>query len=273
MRFSLFLSFFLFSCWLVSAQEAKLMSYNIRLNTPSDGEDNWEYRKQDLVKYITSKTPDFLGIQEALLDQNTYLDSALVDYQFIGVGRDDGKLKGEFMSIFYNDNKWKLIQDSTIWLSDQPQTVTKGWDAACFRTATIGTFENKDNNQRIIVINTHFDHAGQTARVKSAELLDEVVADLPSNLPIVLLGDFNVEPSNEAYSILTSTFTDTYDQRGRDFSGTFNGFQLEGPFSRRIDYIFHFGKGKVVKQTMETPKTENGRQLSDHFPIFCTLQF
>ena len=51
-------------------------------------------------------------------------------YAHVGVGRDDGKAKGEFSPIFYDSDKFEQVDWDTIWLSPTPGRVaSKGWDA------------------------------------------------------------------------------------------------------------------------------------------------
>ena len=95
----------------------------------------------------------------------------MVQYSFIGVGRDDGKTLGEYSCIFYNKDKYTPIKQSTFWLAPKSDSVCMGWDAVCNRVCTYGLFKNKKTNQVVWVFNTHFDHVGKTARIESAKLI------------------------------------------------------------------------------------------------------
>ncbi|MEM6318172.1 MAG: endonuclease/exonuclease/phosphatase family protein [Bacteroidota bacterium] len=251
---------------------AKIMTYNIRLDAPNDKADNWHQRKADMVNYLQKENPDFLGVQEALVQQIHYLDSALTDYAYIGVGRDDGQKEGEFMALFYKKMDWQIVQDSTFWLSATPNQVSRGWDAACHRTTTVGHFKNR-HNQEIYVLNTHFDHVGQQARQLSTDLLINHLASLPKAVPAVLIGDFNFTPDNPNYQRLTAAVDDAFHTAAEKkvlSEGTFNGFKMEGTFPRLIDYIFT--KTPVDYLEIPMPKTREGRQLSDHFPVIVELK-
>ena len=253
----------------------KVMTYNIRLDAASDGPDNWHQRKADLAAYIQTQHPDFLGVQEALWPQLRYLDSLLTDYDYIGVGRDDGVRAGEFMALFYKTDDWQLTRDSTFWLSATPGVCSRGWDAACHRTATVGDFRHA-SGQSIHLVNTHLDHVGQEARRQSIQLLTEHFKKQPSSIPSVLLGDFNFAPNDDLYQQLAASLTDTYTlarQRSVQDGGTWNGFRTNGPFERRIDYIFVRPQGVTVDRLeIDQPRTANNRQLSDHFPVIANLQ-
>ena len=145
-----------------SAQELKIISFNIRYNSWNniDGDNGWPYRKDAVVKMINEERPAAIGLQEALIDQLQYLDSCLPQYRRIGVGRDDGKEAGEFMAIYYDTAQLILDGYRTLWLSETPEVPSKGWDAACYRTATVANFFDRQSRRIFYYINTHLDHVG-----------------------------------------------------------------------------------------------------------------
>ena len=273
-------------CWMLSIgnncianpvmeTSVKIMTYNIRLDFEGDGDNNWHHRKTDLVQYLQTQEPDFIGIQEALYHQVTFLDENLSDYKFIGVGRDDGVRKGEFMAVFYNKNKWAIETDSTFWLSPSPERPSMGWDAGCYRVCTYGVFTN-ENADTLALFNTHFDHVGLMARKQSVEVLQNYIAPLSKKWPTILTGDFNVTPDDSVYTSLCNFLADCYlsaKEIKAPFKGTFNSFKLTGLFERRIDYIFVNNQiNNVKKYRIEAPLTKLKRQLSDHFPVIVELE-
>ena len=140
MRIFLFIYFLLSN--LVS-EEIKVISYNVRYNNPNDGKDIWENRRSTIVNFIKNENPDFLGLQEVNHAQLLFLNSNLSNYSFVGVGRDDGKTKGEYSPIFYNNNLFDLIKSDTFWLSSTPDKISVGWDASMERICTYGLFKSK----------------------------------------------------------------------------------------------------------------------------------
>ncbi|MDO5749450.1 MAG: endonuclease/exonuclease/phosphatase family protein, partial [Planctomycetia bacterium] len=139
------------------------MSFNVRLATQADGDNYWENRKETLLEVVKESDPLLLGVQEALLPQKKYLDENLKGYRSIGVGREDGKETGEIMAIFYKEDALELLDSGTFWLSETPEKPSKGWDAACFRTATWGKFKCKKTGKEFVYCNTHLDHVGTAA--------------------------------------------------------------------------------------------------------------
>jgi endonuclease/exonuclease/phosphatase family metal-dependent hydrolase len=176
----------------LKAQTYKAMTYNIRYDNVNDGENQWFKRKEFLTNQMAYNAPDILGIQEGLHHQVKYIDSVLTQYKYIGVGRDDGKIKGEYSAIFYDDRKLEVINQGTFWLSKTPEEISVGWDAAMERICTYGLFIDKTTDQQFFVFNTHFDHIGNMAREESAKLILKKATILnKNNLPLIIMRDFN----------------------------------------------------------------------------------
>lgn len=256
----------------------KAMTYNIRYANDNDGENKWANRKNHLTTFINEKSPDFIGIQEALQSQVDEIDNACITYSWLGVGRDDGDTKGEFSPIFYKKEKFEILQTGTFWLSETPEIIgTKGWDAALPRVATWARFEMSYTDKTYLVVNTHFDHKGSFSRQQSARLILKKVNELKETGDLVIImGDFNVTPRDEVYRIMTqnSGFADT-----KDLSkypplgprGTFNGFKKRH-LQRRIDYIFTPPLTRVLSYQVFQPQYDS-KQVSDHYPVMIELAF
>lgn len=254
-----------------SAQELSLMTYNIRYATVNDGENQWERRKDYVSAQLLFYAPDIFGIQEGLKEQVSYLDESLQSYSFVGVGRDDGKSKGEYCAIFYNIDKFQLLGDHTFWLSKTPEKVSMGWDAAYERICTYAFFMDKTTGNNFWVFNTHFDHVGEVAREKSAELIIKKIKEVNKDeFPVFIMGDFNLNEKSQAITYLSSHYNDSRRvSLEKPFGpfGTFTGFEFHKPVKDRIDYIFCSKDNiKVTKYAVLTDSKEE-RYPSDHFPV------
>lgn len=257
------------------SQNLKVMTYNIRLDIASDLENSWPNRKEKVVEIIIENQPDIFGIQEGLPHQVRFLNSTLVNYSEFGKGRDGGQL-GEHSSVFYDKNKFELIEFDTFWLSETPEIISKGWDAALNRICTYGLFKDKTTNKFFWVFNTHFDHIGEIARKKSVELIHQQIDTLNTlNYPVILMGDFNLEPETEPISYLNRHFSNSKKVAKKiiNFGGTFNGFKFDEPVTREIDYVFITKKGLKVLNYSVVTKIHNNKFPSDHFPVLVELQF
>lgn len=254
----------------LKAQNHSAMTYNIRYNNVNDGEDQWDNRKTSLVKEILFYEPDFIGIQEGLHEQVQYLDESLAQYTYIGVGRDDGKTKGEYSAVFYHTDRVKLLEDGTFWLSETPENPSVGWDASMERICTYGYFKYKKGGDKIWVFNTHFDHRGHEARKESAKLIIQKIEELAtSGEPVLLSGDFNLAPETEAIQMLSKKFQDSYTHSGiapLGPSGTFSGFDVNRENTHRIDYIFANDEVEIKKTAILSHWIDRHFN-SDHFPV------
>ncbi|MEM9527412.1 MAG: endonuclease/exonuclease/phosphatase family protein [Bacteroidota bacterium] len=259
-----------------TAKSLKVMSYNIRLNTPQDGENAWPRRREFLANQILFHAPLAFGIQEGLPDQVTWLDERLTEYGFIGQGR-RGLQEGEFSAIYYHRTSLQLIESGTFWLSETPDRVSTGWDAALPRICTWARFKHLGNKQEFMMFNTHFDHVGTEARQKSAALiLRKTKALNPNQLPVTLTGDLNLTPETVPIQSFATALKDTYDTALIHLgpTGTFSGFHYnyaERP-ERRIDYVFVSPDWEVTKYAVLTDAVA-GRFASDHFPVIVELLF
>lgn len=255
----------------------KMMTYNIRYDNPGDGQNTWSKRKEFMSDQIAYNHPDIFGIQEGLHHQVQYLDSVFVDYGYIGVGRDDGKTKGEYSAIFYNKEKLQLLKEGTFWLSESPNKISVGWDAALERICTYGLFENKFSKEKFWVFNTHFDHIGNVARVKSAALILKKVAEFNTNhLPVIVMGDFNLTPEAEPILLLSKALNDSKQVSiSKPFgpSGTFNAFEFNKPVLDRIDYIFTSKEQIEVLKYAVLSDSKDCKYPSDHLPVLVELEF
>lgn len=260
--------------------DLRIMSYNLRYDNPDDGVNAWDNRKEWVTNVIQFYEPVFLGTQEGLLHQIEYLEQELEQYSWIGVGRDDGTMSGEFSALFFDTGKVELIDNSeqTIWLSETPSKPGKSWDAALPRILTYGKFRDRRSGNEFFVLNTHFDHIGDTARAKSAELIVNTIRDLASGEPVILTGDFNVTPDDEPYEIITesaSGLKDAYEIADLPHTGphfSFEGFEVKsGSERRRIDFIFVNDQVKVKKHAIIST-FEGDYYPSDHLPVIADVE-
>jgi endonuclease/exonuclease/phosphatase family metal-dependent hydrolase len=257
------------------------LSFNIRYGTAYDGLNAWSRRRDLVFEVIRRQNSDFCGLQESLRFQIDEIREAVPGYAEHGRGREDGQTKGEYSSILYRKDRWKLDRGDTLWLSDTPQEPgSTSWGNSIPRVVTWGRFIEKRSGRAICVFNTHLDHRSQMSRVKSAEYIAELVTQEARSSPVILMGDFNAGENNPAILHLkrrnedaTAGLVDTFRvlHPGKENVGTFNGFagRISG---EKIDYVFTDPSATVV--SAEIVRTHrNSRYPSDHFPVSTELLF
>lgn len=250
--------------------EIKVMSYNIRQGSVDDGKNSWYLRCPATSLMIVDQRPDVFGIQEALDFQVAFIEDTCQDYESVGVGREDGKKNGEFMSIFYNKKTMKPLEWGTFWLSETPDTPSKGWDAAYNRTATWALMKEKKTGKKFYFVNTHLDHIGVLAQKNGLALIVERIASInKKSLPIVLTGDFNITPDSPVLKDLNTKMLSAQDTaKETDERDTFNGW---GKKSLKIDYIYYSGFSKCLQFEVVSKTYADIPFISDHFPITSVL--
>ncbi|MGM9742083.1 MAG: endonuclease/exonuclease/phosphatase family protein [Candidatus Cryptobacteroides sp.] len=252
--------------------EITVISYNIRMGAAKDGTNSWEYRYPASAMMITDQAPDVFGVQEAYDYQVMYLNDYCKGYKSVGVGRENGKTKGEYMSIFYNTKNISLLKWGTYWLSETPDKPSMGWDAACKRTATWTLMKDKRTGRKFYYVNTHLDHVGKEAQKNGLKLIVERIKAMnKEGYPMILTGDFNVKPENPVLEDLNKMMISARKSAVKTDNGdTFNGW---GKGKGVIDYIYYSGFSTCTTfEVIRKPYMER-TYISDHYPVKATLIF
>lgn len=254
-----------------SQKGVKAVSFNIRLspNDSFDGGNNWNYRQDAVIKFITTEQPDVFGVQEAIYHQAKYMEENLPQYTKYGVDRDGGLEKGEAESnaVFFKTDKYKLLDKGTFWLSETPDIPSRGWDAACHRVVTWVRLKEKGLfGKEFYFFNTHFDHKGKVARMESAKLVVAKIKEIAGeDTPVILTGDFNTTVDHEAMAPIVNFMEDAREVSPQtDNEGTFNNWGKNEKVTI-IDHIFFRNltpvKFRTVKENYGAP------YISDHYPV------
>ena len=286
-----------------SAQELNVGSINVRLLSKGDYKrhNGWDLRKAQLCDMINFEAFDVFGAQEVKKPQLDDMLAALPDYRYVGVGRDDGKEKGEYSPVFYRKDKFKLLNSGTFWLSETPDKVSKGWDGLCRRVCSWAYLQRKSDKTCFYFLSTHLDHKGPIAKMEGSKLIVKFIKEQCKGENVIIVGDFNVSQDSEPYKVFAECglLNDTYDIAKYHFAptGTFNAFDPRRYTEIRIDHIFvskditvsrygtltyhYFRNMKAEEQGMgaAAPKEIKGESrdtkcLSDHYPVqsFITLK-
>lgn len=261
------------------SDEIKIMSFNVRTETTADGENNWPNRKEACVALIKDQKPTIIGFQEAkYTSQWLYLKEQLADeYDGWGVNRDSGAESGngETMGILYNRNLIRKIEGGTFWLSETPNECSKGWDAACRRTATWGIFEHIATGKKFYYINTHLDHEGKTAQENGMALIASYFDKYDSaEYAKFLTGDLNIQAESPYLDVLDGKMINTRYAAPANLSdghATYNGYTSD---HRRtvIDHIYCTKGMKVPEYHTITERYGNVKFVSDHYPIYAIVK-
>lgn len=287
----------------------RILTHNIRYATssPFKGELPWNDRKQPLLNELLFNTRNqdaFICLQEVLHNQLVDVLSGLKQppstipksasetqqWEYIGVGRDDGHKAGEYSPIFYQPSVWQLCHWESVWLSETPNKPSKGWDAASIRILTIGVFTHNITRHTVLVMNTHLDDQGSQSRFEAAKIILQKIDEYRSGkfgtliAGVFLAGDFNSQETQEAYNVLTGSESSLVDtakvvEPSQHYGNyyTWTGFGYEGEDPTRIDYIL-IGPGKnklgswiVNGYAVLANRFDSGVFLSDHRAVVADI--
>lgn len=257
-----------------NAQTIRVMSFNVRMGVAKDGTNSWDIRKDATPAMIYDIRPVVFGVQEAYDFQLDYICSQCPAFECVGVGREDGFDEGEHMSVFFNTDSLSLVKWGSYYLSETPDIPSKGWDAACKRTATWCLFEHRSSGRRFYFVNTHLDHKGKEARKNGLKLLYDKIQEMnKENFPMVLTGDFNISPDNEGLKDINSLMKSArFAARDADQRGSFNGWgRYDESKLQPLDYIYHSGFVDCLTFKVVTRIYAGRPYISDHYPVCADL--
>lgn len=236
--------------------------YNVRMLTDKDGINNWEFRKDSLVKIILENKMEIVGMQEVHPPQLKDIVEG-TSYAFVGE-------EGLYDPVIYNSNRFEVIEWNTGWLSESMIPHEVGWDAKYKRYYTWVKFKDKRSKKIFYFFNTHFDHKGLQAKTNSATLISNEAKKIAVDVPLIVSGDFNSRVNTEAYRILTENFDDARKVAPVDrVYGPIGTAHLYGKVHpAQIDYFFV--NKKIIVHSFRTidESYENGFFPSDHYPVY-----
>lgn len=267
-------------------RDIHVASFNIRYAAAKDGDNAWPLRRDRVRDAIAAWNADIMGMQEVEAEQADWLRARFPRYVFHGVGRTDGQRAGEFAPILFRRDRFEAIESGHFWLSPTPETPgSRGWDAALERMATWARLKDRASGRSLLVLNTHLDHRGAEARVRSLELIRERVASLAKGDPVIITGDFNTSADGEPARALRTpetdglglydTFRHVYPTPDRD-ENTFCDWDTPPAkplrlLGDRIDWIIASRGVETVWSDIDR-RTPGGRLISDHFPVRARLR-
>jgi endonuclease/exonuclease/phosphatase family metal-dependent hydrolase len=269
-----------------AGEPIRVMSWNIRYGTAADGENAWPHRRAWLAETVTRHDPHLLGTQETLAFQRDELLGLLHRYEAAGVGRDDGRERGEMAAIFFRTDRFEKLAGGDFWLSPTPGEVgSRGWDAALPRIATWVKLTDKADRDAapVLFVNTHFDHRGAEARRESARLLRRWIGEHGAGCRVIVTGDFNAGEGSAPWEALFATeddgpspvvdaFRAAVPERGAAGpEGTFTGFEAANTGGERIDWIGCSRGFRVVAAGIDRTQRE-GRTPSDHAAVTAEVE-
>lgn len=196
-------AFLLLSAATLAYAQISVMTFNIRLDASVDGPNVWDNRKAAVCEMLKYYSPDLLGMQEVCPNQMDDLKAGLPEYEALGVGRDDGKHKGEHSPVFFNKKRFRLIRHGDFSLSETPEVFgTKGWDASYNRVCSWAVLQDRRTGKKLAFFNTHLDNDGQVARREGIRLVLNRIRQYAPGLPAIITADYNCSDGEAPFTVL-----------------------------------------------------------------------
>ena len=246
----------------------KIMSFNLRLDTPADGANQFIHRKPLVEALLKKEAPDVIGFQEVTPSMRDWLVETLTDYYAVGVGREKD-YNGETPLIAFRKDKMALLGADTVMLSNTPHVFGSRYDgsdqSSCPRAYVRVTLKHKEIDEPFHVYNAHTDHRGEASRMlASTQLLQDITSRKGK---FFLTGDLNATPDALSITMLSKCRTRAIKDATLPIESTFHDYgRLVPPV--KIDYIFTDADTEIksVVRIEDRPK-EGEIYLSDHNPI------
>lgn len=275
----LFVALLMFSFSTIKAQTINVATYNMRNDNNSEDSTNgngWKQRYPVITALIRFHDFDIFGTQECLYHQIMDISKELPEYNFYGIGRDDGKQAGEHSEIFFKRDKFQLLNHGDFWLSQTPGKPSLGWDATCCnRICSWVYLKDKQSRKKFYVFNAHYDYQKDLARNESSKLILKEIKKIAGSQPVIFTGDLNGGNETEWYKTVANSgfLKDTYKEAKNPyvFNGSFNDFGAEIKSDDIIDHIF-ISKQFSVRKWGILSDTYHGKYPSDHFPVMAELK-
>lgn len=259
------------ACKQAPQDQLLVMSFNVRNSAAADGENCWANRAPAAAEMLNTLKPDVVGMQEVLPDQEEYLLAHCPQYASYGIGRNDG-VEGERMTVLYNTDLMEFKDGGTWWLSETPDVPSVGWDAKYPRTASWLLLKDLRCNKEFYFVNTHLDHKGVEARRNGLSMVVAKIKEMNPDVPMILMGDFNVEPGDPALEALDGLMLNAREVAAvTEDTPSFNGYRAER--QKVIDYIYYYGFSGAPEFRVVTESYLNVPYISDHYPIVASLTY
>ena len=257
--------------------QVSVMTFNIRLDAASDGANVWANRQQAVCDMLRYYSPDLLGLQEVCPNQLNDLKASLTEYEALGVGRDDGKHKGEHSPIFFNKKRFALVKHGDFSLSETPEVFgTKGWDASYNRVCTWAVLCDRKSGKKIAFFNTHLDNDGLVARREGIRLVLNRIHEYAPEMPTIITADYNCSDGEAPFTVLRQNGMSNVRDISPIVYGPSYSWQDYGRASAEervlLDHVFVNSRVAATRYRVIQDKPESV-WLSDHYPILVNLYY
>lgn len=232
--------------------------------------------------------PTVVGLQGIRDDQlqdikdglNRESNRAVWDH--VGWVRNDGDQTeaAEYNPILFRRDRLAVLDQTTEWLSPQPQASTPpGWGPRSRRLMTTAAFKDIRSNNIFIVANTQLEEDAVYTRAHEAKAVLRILQRVRDtyNRGVVLLGSFHEDSNTQVYSRLKQNLTDVWrisESKLGDRDPPMTLTDFEGIGKARHDFIWsgfnNEGFWRWPQIEVRNAKVDN-MVISNHRPVIADL--
>ncbi len=266
----------------------KVMSFNMRFDTPKDtGDLDWSRRQQPIARMLAETGPDIVGAQEVLhsMTASLYSQNPQFGHYSLKPEKEDSvsdRMTGN-TAILYRLDRFEALDSGYFWLSATPEKASRPWDSTDrhYRTAVWLKLRDKRTSKDFYFFSTHFPYKkapiDTKVRAQCAKLICDKIKEIAGDgATVFVTGDMNASDNN--YDPRSASLDPYFDymkaaRREAEFTNkrsSFNGFGRVSPEIRgkNLDHIFYRNATPRLFETVDYPGY-GVTYISDHYPIMC----
>ena len=193
----------------VDERPLSVLTFNVMCSfCPSPGLDDWATRLPHLNAAIASFDADLVGLQELFTEEDVdlFLDAFPGHDAYYYVEPDPGSAPLPAYpdaTVMWRRDRFRQVDAGVYWLSPTPD---EAWSAGfangqVWRLLAWVELEQLSDGRRLLFATTHFDN-NSPSQERSSPVVIERLGGRMEELPVIVVGDFNSQPTDEAYQLL-----------------------------------------------------------------------
>ena len=269
----------------------RFATFNVRYVNSSNGDTGdklWANRRKAVTDIVKDYDFDIVGFQEVTgnnkdpqtgKSQLQDMKDMLPNYATYDIER-EGK-NYSYNSIFYKKDKYTVVEKGFWYVNAHPSTPGLSWqyfgDANTIaRTLAWIRFRDNESNKEFYFACTHMNYSAASSGVYGAELNVRMLRELVGQMPVVLVGDFNMHRSHEdAYRHYRGQFydaaittTSTCIPKGNITHTGSNWYPADNGNCKGSEFDYHF-YDHITPLSRHIITEDYNRSVtpSDHFPV------
>lgn len=242
-----------------------ILSFNIRCANDPEGHSIPE-RAPRVAEILKTQHPDIIGLQE----YHRRWDASwpvLEDprYEAWKIDRGDG----EGLVLMWKKDRFRLLQKGFFWFGDDPRKPTTDRDEKYHKPRICGwlLLQEAKTGKEFLYMNVHYGFGDEGQVENARQILSHAVS--MGSYPVIVAGDFNLQPGTPGYQAMAENFTDANKATADLQINTYHGYDKHP--ARLLDYCFVNDAVKAKDYCVLT-QTFEGKYPSDHYPIAIELE-